>query len=50
MKVLVKGPDGKEFPPTNKSFEVKLYAIAYCQEGEIVLAQVLYSTSRKSLI
>ena len=47
----MKGLDSKEFPPTNKSFEVEFYAIAHYKDGEIVLARVLiYSTSRKSLI
>jgi hypothetical protein len=29
MKGPMKGPDGKEVPPTNKSFEVELCPVAW---------------------
>ena len=30
------GPDGKQIPPTNKSFEVDFCTVAHWQNGQIV--------------
>ena len=36
MKGPMKGSDGKETPPTNKSFEVEFCTVAHLKDGEIV--------------
>ena len=38
----VKGPDGKEFPPTNQSFEVEFCTVAHWKDGEIVEEKLFY--------
>ena len=42
MKGPMKGPDGKEIPPTNKSFEVEFCTVAHWQNGEIVEEKLFY--------
>ena len=36
MKGSMKGPDGQEIPPTDKSFEVEFCTVARWEGGEIV--------------
>jgi hypothetical protein len=38
----MKGPDGKEAPPTNKSFELDFYTIARWANGQIVEERLMY--------
>jgi hypothetical protein len=42
MKGPMKGPDGKEIPPTNKSFEVEFCTVARWKDGEIVEEKLFY--------
>lgn len=42
MKGPMKGPEGKEIPPTNKSFEVEFCTVAHWQDGEIVEEKLFY--------
>lgn len=42
MKGPMKGPDGKEIPPTNKSFEVEFCTVAHWKDGEIVEEKLFY--------
>jgi len=36
------GPDGKEIPPTGKSFEVEFCTVANWKDGEIVEEKLFY--------
>ena len=38
----MKGADGKEIPPTNKSFEVEFCTVAHWKDGEIVEEKLFY--------
>ena len=42
MTGRMKGPDGKEIPPTNKSFEVEFCTVAHWKDGEIVEEKLFY--------
>ena len=42
MKGPMKGPDGKEIAPTNKSFEVEFCTVAHWTDGEIVEEKLFY--------
>ncbi len=42
MKGPMKGPDGKDIPPTSKSFEVDFCTIARWENGEIVEENLFY--------
>ncbi len=42
MKGPMKGPDGKEIPPTNKSFEVDFCTVARWDNGQIVEENLFY--------
>ena len=42
MKGPMKGPDGKEIPPTGKSFEVDFYTVALWDDGQIVEENLMY--------
>ena len=42
MKGPMKGSDGKEVPPTNKSFEVEFCTVAHWKDGEIVEEKLFY--------
>jgi ketosteroid isomerase-like protein len=42
MKGPLKGPDGKEIPPTNKGFEVEFCTVAHWKDGEIVEEKLFY--------
>jgi len=42
MKGPMKGADGKEIPPTNKSFEVESCTVARWKDGEIVEEKLFY--------
>lgn len=42
MKGPMKGPDGMEIPPTNKSFEVEFCTVAQWKNGEIVEEKLFY--------
>ena len=42
MKGALKTPDGKEIPPTNKSFEIELCTVARWENGEIVEENLFY--------
>jgi ketosteroid isomerase-like protein len=42
MKGPMKGPDGKEIPPTNKSFEVEFCTVARWKDGEITEERLFY--------
>ena len=42
MKGPMKGPDGKEIPPTNKSFEVEFCTVAHWKDGEITEERLFY--------
>ncbi len=42
MKGPMKGPDGKEIPPTNKSFEVEFCTVAHWKDGEITEEKLFY--------
>jgi ketosteroid isomerase-like protein len=38
----MKGPDGKEIPPTGKSFDVDFYTVARWDNGQIVEENLMY--------
>jgi ketosteroid isomerase-like protein len=38
----MKGPDGKDIPPTGKSFEVDFCTVARWENGEIVEENLFY--------
>ncbi len=42
MKGPMMGPDGKEIPPTHKSFEVDFCTVAHWANGEIVEENLFY--------
>ncbi len=42
MKGPMKGADGKEIPPTNKSFEVEFCTVARWKDGEIAEERLFY--------
>jgi ketosteroid isomerase-like protein len=42
MKGPMKGPDGKEIPPTGKSFEVDFCTVARWDDGQIVEENLFY--------
>jgi ketosteroid isomerase-like protein len=42
MKGPMKGPDGKEIPPTGKSFEVEFCTVARWDHGQIVEENLFY--------
>jgi ketosteroid isomerase-like protein len=42
MKGPMEGPEGKEFPPTNKIFEVEFCTVAHWKDGEIVEEKLFY--------
>jgi ketosteroid isomerase-like protein len=42
MKGPMKGPDGKDIPPTGKSFEVDFCTVARWENGEIVEENLFY--------
>jgi ketosteroid isomerase-like protein len=42
MKGPMKGPDGKEIPPTNKSFDVDFCTVARWDNGQIVEENLFY--------
>jgi len=42
MKGPMKGPDGKEIPPTNKSFDVDFCTVARWDDGQIVEENLFY--------
>ena len=42
MKGPMKGPDGKEIPPTGKSFEIDFYTVAKWHDGQIVEENLMY--------
>ena len=42
MKGSMKGPDGKEIPPTNKPFDVDFCTVARWDEGQIVEENLFY--------
>ncbi|HEX7977874.1 MAG TPA: ester cyclase [Gemmatimonadaceae bacterium] len=42
MKGPMKGPDGKEIPPTNKPFDVDFCTVARWDEGQIVEENLFY--------
>jgi len=42
MKGPMKGADGKDIPPTNKSFEVEFCTVAHWKDGEIVEEKLFY--------
>jgi ketosteroid isomerase-like protein len=42
MKGPMKGSDGKEIPPTGKSFEVDFYTVALWNDGQIVEENLMY--------
>ena len=42
MKGPMTGSDGKQYPPTNKSFEVDFCTVAHWQNGEIVEENLFY--------
>ena len=42
MKGPMQGPDGKEIPPTNKSFEVDFCTVARWDNGQIVEENLFY--------
>ncbi|WP_447987178.1 ester cyclase [Nitrospira sp. Nam74] len=42
MKGPMKGPDGREIPPTNKCFEVEFCTVARWKDGEIVEEKLFY--------
>ncbi len=42
MKGWMRGPDGKEVPPTGKSFEVDFCTVAHWDEGQIVEEYLFY--------
>jgi ketosteroid isomerase-like protein len=42
MKGPMKGPDGKETPPTGQSFEVDFYTVALWDDGQIVEENLMY--------
>jgi hypothetical protein len=42
MKGPMKGPDGKEIPPTGQSFEVDFYTVALWDDGQIVEENLMY--------
>ena len=39
-------PDGKEIPPTGKSFEVEFCTVAHWKDGEIVEEKLFYDLVR----
>ncbi len=38
----MKGPDGKEIPPTGKSFEVDFCTVAHWENGQITEENLFY--------
>ena len=42
MKGPMKGPDGKDIPPTNKSFDVDFCTVARWDDGQIVEENLFY--------
>jgi ketosteroid isomerase-like protein len=42
MKGPMQGPDGKEIPPTGKSFEVDFCTVAHWNNGQIVAEYLFY--------
>ena len=42
MKGPMKGPDGKDIPPTGKSFEIDFYTVAKWHDGQIVEENLMY--------
>lgn len=38
----MKGPDGKEIPPTGKKFDIEFYTIAKWDDGQIVEENLMY--------
>ena len=42
MKGPMKGFDGKEVPPTNKSFEIEFCTVAHWKDGKIVEEKLFY--------
>jgi ketosteroid isomerase-like protein len=42
MKGPMKGPNGKEIPPTNKSFETEFCTVAHWKGGEITEERLFY--------
>ena len=46
MKGPMKGADGKEISPTNKSFEVEFCTVAHWKDGEIVEERLFLRPSR----
>jgi ketosteroid isomerase-like protein len=42
MKGPMKGLDGKEIPPTNKSFEIEFCTVAHWQDGKIIEEKLFY--------
>jgi len=42
MKGPMTGSDGKQMPPTNKSFEVDFCTVAHWQNGQIVEENLFY--------
>jgi ketosteroid isomerase-like protein len=42
MKGPMKGPDGREIPPTNKSFDVDFCTVARWDDGQIVEENLFY--------
>ena len=42
MKGPMKGADGKDIPPTNKSFEIDFYTVAKWHDGQIVEENLMY--------
>lgn len=42
MRGPMKTPDGREIPPTNRSFEVEFCTVAHWQNGEIIEEKLFY--------
>jgi hypothetical protein len=42
MKGSMVGPDGKEIPPTGKSFDIDFYTVAKWDNGQIVEENLMY--------
>ena len=42
MKGPMKGLDGKEIPPTNKSFEIEFCTVAHWKDGKIIEEKLFY--------
>jgi SnoaL-like polyketide cyclase len=38
----MRGPDGKDIPPTGKKFDVEFYTVARWQNGQIVEENLMY--------